>query len=280
MVRRAGPRVTIWVAGWVALWLAARPVAAQTGVLYFAQITDVHLGVLDHDRVFEQAIEALNAAPFPLACLVVTGDLFADTLAKAEVRAVATSVLARVRIPVHVLAGNHDILEKRAAQDMVLWTNTFGPLAATVDYGGVRFLFVYTEGLFRSSEDRWFDAFGFLERALREAGSRPVLVFHHSAWFPSYYNNALWPSWPPEAAARWVGILRRTGNVKAVIAGHSHRDELHWEGEIPVYVGTPLARFWGRQPMFRIYEFREGRLSYRTWTLTDAPRSGERSSSP
>ncbi len=261
----------IFILFW-ATYLRSSLSVAQTGPLYFAQITDVHLGVLDHAHVLEQAIEAVNRAPFPLACVVVTGDLFADTIGKPEVFAAATALLARIRAPVHVLAGNHDILEKSAERDMALWTNAFGPFGQTAEYEGVRLIFVYTEGLFRRSADRSFDAEGFLIRALQEAGGRPALVFHHSVWPESYYNNALWPSWPPDAAARWVKILKTSGRVKAVITGHSHRDELHWEGEIPIFVGTPLARFWGRQPMFRIYVYREGRVSYRTWTLSDAPR--------
>jgi UDP-2,3-diacylglucosamine pyrophosphatase LpxH len=53
-------------------------------------------------------------------------------------------------------------------------------------------------------------------------------------------------------------------NVKAVIAGHFHRDELHWLENVPLYVSSPVAGYWGRQATFRIYEYSNGKIGYRT----------------
>jgi hypothetical protein len=52
-----------------------------------------------------------------------------------------------------------------------------------------------------------------------------------------------------------------------VIAGHFHRDELHWVGDVPLFVCAPLAGYWGRQGSYRIYEYKDGRLGYRTQYL-------------
>ena len=141
---------------------------------------------------------------------MITGDLAMDNFDKPAVRAAATSLLGRIRVPVHVVPGNHDI------------------------------------------------------------GDKPVLLFQHSPWFDDYYGNVLHPGWPENTRNRWAELVR-SGPVKAVITGHCHRDELHWEGDVPVYLGEAAARFWGRQPAFRIYCFKDGRLSYRTWYLNDAP---------
>lgn len=242
---------------------------AGTGDLYFVQITDTHLGVMDHEKVLERVVEAINTLPFPIACVVHTGDLVMDNFEKPEIRASAARLLGQIRAPVHVVAGNHDLTDTSSRADIAAWTNQFGPLGATADYGGARFVFVFTEGRFKKGPVAAFDAEAFLDRALREAGSRPVLLFQHSPWTDDFYGNALHPGWPDPARSRWTARVRR-GPVKAVVTGHCHRNELHWEGAVPVYVGEPLARFWGRQPAFRIYCWRDGRLAYRTWYWNDA----------
>ncbi len=250
------------------------PVYADTGAVYFAQISDTHLGVMDHERVLEQMVEAVNKSPFPLSCVVVTGDLAMDNFEKPAIQGAATSLLGRIRVPVHVLAGNHDITEKTTAATLAAWTKRFGPLGSTADYGGTRFVFVYTEGLFKGGPAGSFDPFAFLEKELKKASDCPVLLFQHSPWFEDYFDNVLHPGWPDQARARWTKLVR-SGPVKAVVAGHCHRDELQWEGAVPVYVCEPAARFWGRQPSFRLYCWENGHLSYRTWYMNDAPKGAE-----
>jgi UDP-2,3-diacylglucosamine pyrophosphatase LpxH len=69
--------------------------------------------------------------------------------------------------------------------------------------------------------------------------------------------------WRKEVREKWERLLN-SANVKAVIAGHFHRDEFHWLGEVPLYVAEPVAGYWGRQCTFRIYEYRGGKVGYRT----------------
>jgi UDP-2,3-diacylglucosamine pyrophosphatase LpxH len=82
----------------------------------------------------------------------------------------------------------------------------------------------------------------------------------------------MYPGWPPAARERFEQLVN-AANVKGVLSGHFHRDELHWLGKVPVFVSAPVADYWGRQGSFRLYEYRDGRLSYRTIYLEggDAP---------
>ena len=66
--------------------------------------------------------------------------------------------------------------------------------------------------------------------------------------------------------AAWEKLVN-THNVKAVIAGHFHRDEFHWLGHVPLYVSGPVANFWNRNATFRLYEYRNGQIGYRTQYL-------------
>lgn len=83
-----------------------------------------------------------------------------------------------------------------------------------------------------------------------------------------FYADTLKPGWP--AGAR-IELARLLGgfDVKAVITGHFHRDELHWVDGVPVFAGPPAAGYWGRQASFRVYEYENGRVGYRTITLPD-----------
>lgn len=268
-------------AGAVLFTVALLSVAALTGcrsaaisregadtAFYFVQITDTHVGVAGHDRVVTQLVEMINALPMPIACVVHTGDLSADQLDRPGATVPALSALRGIRHPLHFLPGNHDIIPQRFPETLSAWTNTVGPLCSRAEYSGVVFLFVYVEPMARNISVPAYDPFAWLAKELAAAGDKPVLIFHHTPPMDDFYRNQVHAGWPEDTKARWLELMG-SANVKAVIGGHFHRDELQWMGNLPVYVAPPAARFWGRQPSFRIYEYRNGRLGYRTCYLEE-----------
>ena len=273
-------------------WLAAALLAAMLAVgcrtspvtktgaadtaFCFVQITDTHIGVAGHDRVVAQLVDMINALPMPLACVVHTGDVSSDQLDRPEATVPGMAALRRVKVPLHFVPGNHDIIAKRFRETLAAWTNSVGPLCAKAEYNGVVFLFVYVEPLTQKIDVPVpdCDPLGWLERELKTAGDKPVLVFHHTPPMDNFYRNEWHEGWPVQVRERWLKLMQ-SANVKAVIGGHFHRDELQWMGSLPVYVAPPAARFWGRQPSFRIYEYRNGRLSYRTCYLEDTKWASE-----
>jgi UDP-2,3-diacylglucosamine pyrophosphatase LpxH len=102
-----------------------------------------------------------------------------------------------------------------------------------------------------------------LKAALKRADKKPVIVFHHSPIVDDFYNNAIHEDYNKNIKDKWESILN-SYNVKAVIAGHFHRDEHHWLGEVPLYVSSSIAGYWGRQGSFRVYEYKGGKIAYRT----------------
>lgn len=243
---------------------------------YFVQVTDTHFGSGKKYRHIErnQAVrEAVNKLPLPISCVVVTGDVFSDKIYKDEIRARAKSHFDGFDKPVHFLPGNHDLRPgKYLETNTKTWQDTFGPLSHTADYHGVRFVFVYTEPLAKGFAQPGYDALAWLEATLDEAGEMPVLVFHHTPSVDDFYNNEMHPGWAEDIRRKWAALLNRH-NVKGVVAGHFHRDEMHWIGDVPLYVSTPVAGFWGRQACYRIYEYRNGKVGYRTQyiELSDEP---------
>jgi 3',5'-cyclic-AMP phosphodiesterase len=229
----------------------------------FVQITDTHFGGDDHEARTRKAVDAINHLPMPIACVVHTGDITADRLSDPRTVGVATSILATLRVPVHYLPGNHDILRRKVAATVGVYTNAFGPLAARAEYHGVVFLFLYDEPLRKAVTVEGYDPLAWLDAALRQAGRKPVLVFIHTPPVDDFYDNRVHPGWPEEIRQRFTQMIN-SANVKGVIAGHFHRDELHWLGNVPLYVSSSIASYWGRQASFRIYEYDHGRLSYRS----------------
>jgi 3',5'-cyclic AMP phosphodiesterase CpdA len=261
----------------LALWLtAALPLGAEAGApnagagtrFYFVQITDTHFGDRDHLERTRRLVEQINRLPYEIVCVVHTGDIFADNITDAGVRDAGLGVLGRLKAPLHLLPGNHDILEKDIETTAAAYTRHIGPLSRQAEYHGVVFILAYTEPLAMGFAVNGYDTLRELESALKRSVGKPVLLFHHRPAVDDYYEFAGSPAWNPAARAALEERLAAY-DVKAVITGHFHRDELHWVGGRPVFAAPPVAGYWGRQASFRLYEYRDGQLSYRTVYLRE-----------
>lgn len=236
---------------------------AQAGHFYFVQVTDTHFGNQDHLVRAHQIIQRINALPMKIACVVHTGDIMADQIEDKKLVAAAQAVMDTLDVPLHYISGNHDILADRLQTTVPIYRAAFGHLIESAQYHGVMFLFVYTEPLRKNVVVKGYHPLDALRQYLERAGGKPVIVFHHAPSVQNFYNNAVHRSWQTKIQRQWIALLNAY-NVKAVIAGHFHRDEFHWLGKVPLYIAPPVAGFWGRQAAYRIYEYRDGHISYTT----------------
>ncbi len=230
--------------------------------LYFVQLTDTHLSAPAEWQRTQKAIENIKHLPFKLSCVVVTGDIFSDNYADAESVKKAKKLFNQIKVPCHLLPGNHDIPAGNAAAASI-WQNAFGPLFYQASYDGVGFVFLHTVPLAVSESALPFKPLEDLKASLQRDPKRPTLVFTHIPSSEDFYNNSMHPGWPAKSEKAWEDALS-AGNVKAVITGHFHRDEMHWVGSIPLFVCPPVASYWGRQLTYRLYTYENGKLSYRT----------------
>ena len=243
------------------LWLVTGCRQPEQAPFFFVQVTDSHAGEPHNELRMERIVDMMNSLPIPISCVVVTGDMFSDNIVQkaAEVK----RTFGRLHMPVHFLPGNHDILPERMETTLSAYRQHFGPLAESFECHGVVFLMVYTEPIRMEFTVNGYDPWAWLERALKSAGGKPVIVCTHTPASEDFYNNSLHPGWPVQARLRWEGLMNRY-HVKAVLTGHFHRDEMYWTGEVPLYVAGPVASYWGRQGTFRVYEYKNGKLNYRT----------------
>jgi len=259
----------LWLVVFPPLGVRASPPGAEAQThFYFVQITDTHFGERDYLDRTRKLVEQINRLPYEIACVVHTGDIFADNITDAGVREAGLGVLRSLRAPLHLLPGNHDILQKDLEKTAAAYTRSVGPLLHTVEYHGVVFILAYTEPLALGFGLDGYEPLRELEAALVRSAGKPAILFHHRPAVDDYYEFASSPGWSGPARAALEKLLTAY-DVKAVITGHFHRDELHWAGSRPVFAAPPVAGYWGRQAGFRLYEYRNGRLGYRTIYLSE-----------
>lgn len=259
-----------WLGLLVAVWLGIRGVAGEAAEpFYFVQMSDTHWGAKDGVALTRRAVAVINALPVPVECVVHTGDIFADNIRKETVIREGKAALSGLKVPIHFVPGNHDILASNPRETGAAFEAALGPMASTAEYRGVFFIFLFTEPLRSDYRLPDYDPMRWLTAQLKAAAGRPVLLFYHAPQVADFHHNRFFPGWSDKTRLKWEKILAG-GSVQAIITGHFHRDELHWVGDIPMYVGEPVSRFWERQPAIRLYEYRDGRLGYRTLYLDEA----------
>jgi predicted MPP superfamily phosphohydrolase len=238
---------------------------ASSTNFYFAQITDTHLGNKEHYRRTKTAIDEINNLPMQIEFVAHTGDITADETENFVVVTNTIALFNQLKMPVYYTPGNHDIHNDNYDVTMAIYTNHFGKLIESHEYNGVVFIFVYTQPLARTFIVD-FNPFKELERELKLANGKPVIIFHHQPSTESFYKNKMHSGWREDINNVWVKLVNKY-NVKAIIAGHLHNDEHNWVGEVPLYVCPSIAGYWDRQGAYRIYEYKDGKISYRTMNV-------------
>jgi 3',5'-cyclic AMP phosphodiesterase CpdA len=171
-----------------------------------AQLSDPHIRLDDEatHRALGAAVDRVLALrPLPAAVLV-TGDV--SNHGDPAEHALAASLWGRLDLPVHVVAGNHDLLPERTR--------------FAVEAGGVRLIGCDTS--IHGRDDGSLDVEWLAERLAEDERTPTIVAMHH----PPVEIGLPWldeiglPRADREALA---ALLRRSPQVKRVVAGHVHR---------------------------------------------------------
>jgi 3',5'-cyclic-AMP phosphodiesterase len=198
------------------------------------QLSDPHIGADwaegDPTARLAAAVESVRALGQPDAVLV-SGDL-ADHASDAEYD-VVRELLAPLRAPVHVVAGNHD--DRAALRRHFDVPGADGePVQYSADLGPLRLVVVDTTipgadpGALDGGRLDWLDA------ELAAAPETPTIVAMHHP--PLLTGSPVWDDLGLPAADRAAlgEVIGRHGQVRRVVAGHVHRT---MTGEM---AGTPV----------------------------------------
>ena len=231
--------------------------------IYFVQITDTHYSEYKNKERIEKVIAEINELPMEIECVFHTGDITQEKLENDSIVNNALTLFNQFKMPVHFLPGNHDILWNNYEITKQSYIKNFGGLITYKEYKGIVFLLIYSEPLSHTLPDSSHIPLLELEAGLKQAKGKPVIVIHHTPSVDDFYRNKMHRGWKKGNKDKWVKLLNQH-NVKAVIAGHFHRDEHHWLGKIPLYVSASISGHWGRQATYRIYHYKDGKIGYRT----------------
>ena len=269
----------------LALLVAAAASAVRAEPFRFIQISDTHQGRPIHQYRYRQAIRQINELPFDVEVVAHTGDIVSFGFKSHEVAGAASNLFSQIRWPKISCPGNHDFRFDRINE---AWTNRyfravgvyrafFGPLGQAHETKNALYVAIDTEEIRQPGAPRLpdFNPLDWLEKTLSAAPpDKPVFVFTHVPDCDDYFLGEFSPGWSNEEGLRaWRAVLARHPNVKAVIAGHFHRNARveHPDGGPPTIVTSSIANFWQRQASYRIFTYENGCLSYQDAYIEDPP---------
>ena len=216
----------------------------STKGLTFLQISDTHLGFNkpanpDPLGTLKDVIAKAKALPAQPDFVIHTGD--ATHLATPEQFDLAQQMLAEFGVPVHLVPGEHDIVD---GNDPRPFLDRFGKGANgegwySFDAGGAHFVALVNA---IHLGDRGMGTLGEAQLAwLKQdlaglSASTPIVVFAH---FPLW---ALYPDWGWGTAdsAQALALLKRFGSV-TVLNGHIHQVQQKVEGHISFHSARSTA---------------------------------------
>ena len=239
------------------LWIPGA--ATQERTEFFIQLADPQFGAFTQDKDFTQEttnyeFAVANVNRLRPAFVVVCGDLINKTGDKTQANEYfrITSKIDR-SIPVHAVAGNHDVGNEPTPGTLKAYRARFGPDYYSFRHGRIHGIVLDTSVISApgkvqaeaDAQEAWLKAE--LGRA-RASDARHVVVFQHHSWFlekadeASQYFNV-----PIEARRRYLDLLKSSG-VRYVFAGHYHRNAFGRDGAVEMITSGPVGRPLGADP--------------------------------
>jgi len=273
-------------------WALVPAFGAGEEPFFFIQLSDPQLGMFTNNADFAQdaanfefAVAAVNR--LRPAFVVITGDLVnkpGDPAQIAEYR----RIVGRIdpSIPVHNIAGNHDVQNVPTPDSLAAYVKVFGPDRFTFQHRGL--VGIALNSSIIHSPDRTPDQLAEQERWLRgeltrarAGGARHIVIFQHHSWFlssaaePDQYFNI-----PLARRAGYLALFREFG-VRYLFCGHYHRNAEARDGSLEAItsgpVGKPLA---DARSGLRVAIVHPDRIDHRYYELGALPTRVELSPAP
>ncbi|MGH9606475.1 MAG: metallophosphoesterase [Terracidiphilus sp.] len=211
--------------------IAASCIGQQLPIVLM-QTADPQMGMFTHDHGSKQEIRNLTAVVreanlLQPSFLVICGDLVNKASDPEELNAFKTTIAQLKGVPLHLVAGNHDVGNRPTASQIALYRRRFGPDYYEFQSGPL--IGVVLDSMLMADKNapaetshqyRWLQRT--LKRAKRQKGKEIAIFQHipffvHSADEPDSYWNI-----PLVQRAIYLSLLHKYG-VHYVFAGHLHR---------------------------------------------------------
>jgi 3',5'-cyclic AMP phosphodiesterase CpdA len=251
--------------------------------LFFVQMSDPQFGMYSNNADFSQEtanfeFAIANANRLRPAFVVVCGDLV-NQAGNAAQTAEYLRVAAKLdrSIPLHNVAGNHDVGNSPTPESLSAYREKFGPdyyIFRLGDFTGIVLdssLIQHPENVPEEAikQESWLLAQ--LEQ-IKSDGARRVAVFQHIPFFleradePDQYFNI-----PLEARKKYLDMLVKYG-VHDVFAGHYHRNASGQTDSLRIVTTGPVSKPLGPDPSgIRIVIVRESTMESHYYGLGNIP---------
>lgn len=257
------------------------------GPFFFAQLADTQFGMFEKDErwdketaLFTRAVAHINR--IKPRFVIVCGDLV-NQPAGTPLYAAQTAEFKRIargidrRIPLVCVCGNHDVGNSPTPHGLAGYRRDFGDDWFSFQVAGVYALVLNSSLIWDPSgapeehakQEAWFAAE--LERA-KASDARHILVFQHHPWFLSQPDDADQYFTIPRVRRDPALALMRKAGVRAVFAGHYHRNAYGRDGAMEMVTTSAVGMPLGKDPSgFRIVKVYEARLEHQYYGMDEVP---------
>lgn len=227
---------------------------AQTVSHFFMLLADPQMGMFEKDTSWLQESANLDMAidtanRLHPAFLIICGDLVNKRGDGGEIDAFfAAARRLDGAIPLHLVAGNHDVGNVPTAQTLSDYRARFGADFYTFQTDGL-FAIVLDSSLMgtKGNEQEDKQQLIWLEKQLKDAqekgfGSSSIAVFQHIPFFLSNAGEAdQYFNIPATSRRRYLQLLHRY-SVEHVFAGHYHRNANAADGALQMLTSGPIGK--------------------------------------
>ena len=219
-------------------------VLAETAPFRFAWLSDTHVGAPTGEQDLRDAVRDINSLT-GLSFVVHSGDV--TEFGSREQLRLAKELLDGIRIPVHVVPGNHDTKwsESGATDFLRLWPDD----RFVFEYGGFRFIGMHQGPLMKMGDGYWAPQdVRWLEETLQKLPDKnqPIIFITH---YPIR-----------DEIANWYVVLDllKKYNTQVILCGHGHANhDLVFEG-VPAIMGRSNQRVRAPVGGFNLVEIKDG----------------------
>ena len=240
--------------GLLALLSSANGFAQTPGHDFFMLLSDPQMGMFEKDTSWLQESANLDFAMATAnrlhpAFVLICGDLVNKGGDVGEIDAFrASTAKLDPDIPLHLVAGNHDVGNIPTTENLKNYRARFGPDYYTFRAGNL-FAIVLNSSLMGTAGNETEDTtqLQWLDQQLTQAQSRGlnaqnIVIFQHIPFFLVKADEAdIYFNVPHAARGRYLDVLHRHG-IEHVYAGHYHRNADGSDGALSMLTTGPIGK--------------------------------------
>jgi len=228
------------------LFLAVSPLLPAAESFQFAWLSDTHVGSATGEEDLRATVQDLNSLS-NLSFVIISGDI--TEYGSGEQLRLARNILDGIKIPCHVVPGNHDTKwsESGATDFPRIWKED----RFVFDHGGFRFIALHEGPIMKMADGHWAPQdVRWLEETLKQSQDRPIIFITH---YPI-----------DDGIDNWYVVLDllKKYNTQAALCGHIHRYRQESFEGIPGVMGRANLRNTAPEGGYTLVEVKQDHMSF------------------